>query len=147
MKLLLVTIMNLLSQKQKMKDYWVKNYFVENMQQAISQQDNIFMEKLIEVIEANIERSDIDVNYVASQLSMSRSKLYNKIRLMTGKSIVEFIRFYRLRKAARLLSEENLSIKEVMMRVGIESDSYFAKSFKAEYGVTPSEFMKKLKNK
>ena len=147
LKLLLVTIRNLLSQKQKMKDYWAKNYFVENMQQAISQQDNIFMEKLIEVIEANIERSDIDVNYVASQLSMSRSKLYNKIRLMTGKSIVEFIRSYRLRKAARLLSEENLSIKEVMMRVGIESDSYFAKSFKAEYGVTPSEFMKKLKNK
>lgn len=147
LKLLLVTIRNLLSQKQKMKDYWAKNYFVENMQQAISQQDNIFMEKLIEVIEANIERSDIDVNYVASQLSMSRSKLYNKIRLMTGKSIVEFIRSYRLRKAARLLSEENLSIKEVMMRVGIESDSYFAKSFKAKYGVTPSEFMKKLKNK
>ena len=147
LKLLLATIQNLFLQRQKIKDYYAKNYFADSLSLATNKRDNEFIEKLTEIIELNIERTDIDVNYIAAQLSMSRSKLYGKIKSMTDKSIVEFVRSYRLRKAAKLLAEENLSINEAMSRVGFESDSYFSKSFKMEFGQTPSEFVKQLRDR
>ena len=65
----------------------------------------------------------------------------------TGKSVVEFIRSYKMRYAARLMVEENLSIKEIPQRIGIESASYFTKAFKAEFGDTPSAFLAKMKKR
>ena len=59
---------------------------------------------------------------------------------MTGKSIVEFVLNYRLRKAARLILEENLTIREIMIEVGIESPSYFSKAFKKVFGEAPTVF-------
>lgn len=82
----------------------------------------------------------MDVNYIASELSMSRSKLYTKVKSLTDKSIVEFIRSYRLRKAVTLLIEENLSIRETMERIGIESQSYFTRIFKNVFGMIPNCF-------
>ena len=64
---------------------------------------------------------------------------------MTGKSIVEFVLNYRIRKAARLIIEEDLTIREVMIEVGIESPSYFSKAFKKVLGETPTVFATKHK--
>ena len=105
------------------------------------------MKQLTAVIDSCMEQPDVDVNYIASQLSMSRSKLYSKIKTMTDKSIVEFIRSYRLHKAARLLIDENLSVSDVMAQVGIESNSYFTRAFKAEFGMTPTNFIQKNRKK
>ncbi len=101
----------------------------------------------VEIIDENLDQSEMDVNYIASELSMSRSKLYMKIKSMTDKSIVEFITSYRLRKAARLIIEENISIREVMDKIGIESQSYFTRVFKKEFGDTPTAFAAKNKKK
>ena len=82
---------------------------------------------------------------IAEALCMSRSKLYSKVKGMTGKSIVEFVLNYRIRKAARLIIEEDLTIREVMIEVGIESPSYFSKAFKKVLGETPTVFATKHK--
>lgn len=87
----------------------------------------------------------MDINYIASELSMSRSKLYTKVKSLTDKSIVEFIRSYRLQKAAILLIEENLSIRETMEWIGIESQSYFICIFKNAFGMIPTAFIQKNK--
>lgn len=139
--LLKQTIRNIFHQQEKLKDYYARNYFVDSRELAANQQDNKFITRLIEIIESRIDQSDMDVNYIASELSMSRSKLYSKVKSLTDKSIVEFIRSYRLRKAATLLIEENLSIRETMERIGIESQSYFTRIFKAEFGMIPSVFI------
>jgi len=78
---------------------------------------------------------------------MSRSKLYAKVKSMTGKSIADFIRYYRLRKAVKLLVEDNLAIQDVMIKVGIESQSYFTKAFKKEFGENPRTFVANARRK
>ena len=75
---------------------------------------------------------------------MSRTKLYGKVKAVTDKSIGEFIRGMRLRKAAQMLASEEVSVAEVMYKVGIQSQSYFTKSFKKEFGKTPSRYVKEL---
>ena len=76
---------------------------------------------------------------------MSRSKLYLKIKALTDKSIIEFIVNYKLRKEARIIIEEDVSMRQVMERIGIESQSYFTNAFKKEFGETPSAFAAKHK--
>lgn len=144
-QLLIRSIQNIFRRQQQLKEHYAKNYFADSSELSTNKQDNEFMKKLTEAIDAVLDQSDIDVHYIASQLSMSRSKLYSKVKTMTGKSIVEFIRSYRLRKAARLLIEENFSIMDAMTRIGIESNSYFTRAFKAEFGMTPSAFIQSNK--
>lgn len=145
--LLKLTVQNIFKQQQKLKEHYARNYFVDSRELAANQQDNKFITRLIEIIESRIDQPDMDVNYIASELSMSRSKLYAKVKSLTDKSIVEFIRSYRLRKAAALLIEENLSIRDTMERIGIESQSYFTRIFKNEFGMIPTAFIQKNKKR
>jgi len=146
-KLLLLTINNLFKQQNNVREFYAKNFFAEGSEVNVNQRDNEFMKQLVNVIESKIDQAGMDINYIAVELAMSRSKLYAKVKNLTGKSIVEFIRYYRLRKAVRLLVDENLPIREVMERVGIESQSYFTRAFKKEFGENPTTFVAKSKQK
>lgn len=139
-QLLRLTLDNIFKQRDLLRDYYAKNYFAESSELSMNERDNDFLKEFISIIEENIDKSDMDVNYIASRLSMSRSKLYNKVKGITGKSIVEFILNYRLRKAARLIIEEDLTMREVMVYIGIESQPYFTNAFKKEFGKTPTQF-------
>ena len=147
MQLLLQSIQNIFVRQQHLKEHYARFFFADSPELVSNKQDNEFMKQLTAVIDSCMEQSDVDVNYIASQLSMSRSKLYSKIKTMTDKSIVEFIRSYRLHKAARLLIDENLSVSDVMAQVGIESNSYFTRAFKAEFGMTPTTFIQNNRKK
>jgi AraC-like DNA-binding protein len=69
------------------------------------------------------------------------TKLYNKIQSLTGQPVGEFIRKIRLKRAAQIIVSEDVNIVEVMERVGIQSQSYFTKAFKKEFGKTPTKFL------
>jgi len=146
-KVLQLTILNLFKLQNRTKEFYAKNFYAESNEINTNQRDNEFMKQLVSVIESKINESTLDINYLAVELAMSRSKLYAKVKNLTGKSIVEFIRYYRLRKAVRLLVDENLPIRDVMERVGIESQSYFTRAFKKEFGENPSTFVTKAKQK
>ncbi|MDR0825099.1 MAG: response regulator, partial [Prevotella sp.] len=105
--LLLLTIRNVFKRQQHLREYYAKNYYADSAELSANEQDNAFLKKLIAIIDVNLNQSNIDVNYIASELSMSRSKLYSKVKTLTDKSIVEFILNYRLRKAARLIIEQD----------------------------------------
>ena len=142
-----LSVQNIFKHQQQLKEYYAKNYFADSTELSSNEHDNKLLKKIIEIIEANIDQSEMDVNYIASELSMSRSKLYTKIKSLTDKSIVEFILSYRMRKAARLIIEEDMTMREIMSQIGIESQSYFTNSFKKEFGETPTNFASKHKNK
>lgn len=143
--LLLLNIKNIFQQQQKMREFYSKNYFADSYKLTKNQRDVDFIKQFVEVIDSRIDQSKIDVNSLAYEMSMSRSKLYNKIKGITGKSIVEFILTHRLRIAARLIVETDLSMREIMDQIGIESQSYFTHSFKDEFGDTPTAFAAKHK--
>lgn len=143
--LLKTSIANIFKQKEVLREYYAKNYFAEISNISSNKQDNQFLREISEIIDDYLDQSDLDVNTIASKMMMSRSKLYSKIKTLTGKSVVEFILSYRLRRAARFLVESNMNIQQAMYAVGIESQSYFTKSFKKEFNMPPSKFVLKHK--
>lgn len=143
--LLLISIGNIFKQQKKLRDHYAKNFFAEDTELLANKHDNDFLKQLVEVVDVNMKSNNLDVNFISSEMGMSRSKLYSKLKALTGKSIVEFILEYKLRKAARIMVESKLSIAEVMDVIGIKSQSYFTTAFKREFGETPSAFILKHK--
>ncbi|WP_286850727.1 hybrid sensor histidine kinase/response regulator transcription factor [Proteiniphilum sp. UBA5480] len=145
--LLKTTISNVFEGQKKLRDYYANNYFANISDISANNEDKLFLRTIAQIIDRYIDQSDFDVNTIAGEMMMSRSKLYSKLKSLTGKSIVEFVLHYRLRKAALLLSEKNCSVQEAMYAVGIESPSYFTNVFKKEFGVPPSKFATSYKKR
>lgn len=102
--------------------------------------DNELLTKMNEIIEANIDKPWLNVNFVAEQLHLSRSSLFAKIKSLTDVTPNEMIQVVRLRRAALLLEEGQYNVSEVAFMVGFNSSSYFTKCFQKQFGVRPSEF-------
>lgn len=146
-RLLLLSIQNVFKRQNQLKEYYAKNYYADTAELAANKHDKKFLTQLVGILDRNLDQSYMDVNYIASEMFMSRSKLYSKIKSLTNKSIIEFMTSYRLRVAARLIVEEDISVGEAMNKVGIESQSYFTRAFKKEFGDTPTSFIAKHKKK
>ncbi|CAN5730768.1 two-component regulator propeller domain-containing protein [soil metagenome] len=147
MDLLQLTLRNTLSQKEKLKKRYQNDYNVEIKELVTSSKDKIFLTDLINIIEANLSRPELDIDFVCTQIGMSRTKLYNKIKGITGQAMGDFIRTIRLKKAAQLMVETDTTITEAMYSVGIQTQSYFSKAFKAEFGKTPTQFLQEFGRK
>jgi DNA-binding response OmpR family regulator len=145
MQLLSLTIRNILQQKQKLKDRYFKDRYAEAKDLVHTKKDKEFLGRLIGIIEAHLTNPDMDIDYICMEMGMSRTSLYQKIKSITGQSTGEFIRTIRLKKAVQLMTHEDISLTEVMYSVGIQTQSYFTKAFKKEFGKTPSQFLQDLK--
>lgn len=102
--------------------------------------DEEFLAKIRKVIDDNLDDETFSVERLSDIMSMSRSNLYKKLQGITGKTPVEFIRLIRIREGKRLLDSEGGQISQTAYRVGI-SPKQFARYFKEEYGVLPSEYI------
>jgi CheY-like chemotaxis protein/AraC-like DNA-binding protein len=145
MDLLLLTIRNIFNQKQKLKERYSKDYHAEAKDLVHSAKDKEFIEELLGIIDSQLTNPDMDVDYICSKIGMSRTKLYQKLKGITAQSIGEFTRSVRLRKAVEIMTHEDVSLTDVMYRVGIQTQSYFTKAFKKEFGKTPTQFLQELK--
>ncbi len=74
---------------------------------------------------------------------MSRMNLYRKLLSITGQTPSDFIKTIRLKKAASLLLEKSTTIVDVAYAVGYSTPSYFTRSFKTEFGMTPKQYIEK----
>lgn len=150
-KLLRSRILNLLQQRRRDKMLIQESKETnlaqkkEQLREALNKVDQEFFDKLNKLIEENIS-GDVDVNLIASNLAVSTSTLYRKMKALTGISTSEYIRKYKMQYAEHLLLEGKYSISEISFMVGMNSVAYFRRCFKAEYGEIPSEYLKKLQN-
>lgn len=142
--LLYLTIKNIFEHQHKLKEHYIKNYHVEAKELVKNQKDKEFLDKMISIISENLINSDLDIEFLCLEMGISRTKLYQKIKTISGQSIGEFIRTIRLRKAIEIMSHEDVLLTEVMYRVGIQTQSYFTKVFKKEFGKTPSQFLQEI---
>jgi DNA-binding response OmpR family regulator len=143
-ELLIFTIRNILLQKQKLRERYRRDQHAELRELAHTHKDREFLDDLLRIIEAHLSSPDLDVDFICAQVGMSRTKLYHKVKNITGQSIGDFIRSHRLRHAAKLMTETDLSLTDIMYNVGIQTQSYFSKAFKQEFGKTPTQFLKEL---
>lgn len=105
--------------------------------------DQKLMQKAIRYVEDNLSRSELSVEELSGELGMSRVHLYKKMVSITGKTPIEFIRIIRLKRAAQLLTESQMSIAEVTYQTGFNNLTLFRKYFKNEFGILPSEYQAK----
>lgn len=141
LRLLQVTIRNLFDKLDRIKAKYSQDVFADARELVNNDRDKEFLDELISIIEQNMEDEELDVEMICRKIGMSRTKLYGKVKAVTGQAIGEFTRVLRLKRAAKILVSEDVSILEVMFRVGIQSQSYFTKAFKKEFGKTPSQFV------
>ena len=78
--LLLLSIQNIFKRQEQLKEYYARNYFADASELSTNQEDSRFMKEFVDILERNLEQADMDVNSIAAELSMSRSKLYAKIK-------------------------------------------------------------------
>ena len=96
-----------------------------------------------EVIDAHLEDPDFSVGDFCREIAMSRAQLHRKLKAVTGQAATEFVRTYRLQRAAQLLEGGYGNVTEVAYAVGFSNLSYFSRSFRDQYGVQPSEYPQK----
>lgn len=109
------------------------------MNTSNSNSNNSFILKLQEILEANLSNEQFGVEDLAKEFGLNRSHLHRKLKNVTGQSISQFIREYRLRKAKILLEQKDYSAAEVAYKVGFNSPTYFSKSFHDYFGATPGK--------
>ncbi|RHR61812.1 helix-turn-helix domain-containing protein [Parabacteroides sp. AF17-28] len=132
--------MALTIQEHERKTYEDKLHFLINLSPA----DELFMQKLNDLISRNLTNPDLDVQFVATQMAMSRASLYNKLKQLADISIGDYINKFKMEEAVRLLADKGLSIQEVSEKAGFSHQRYFSTVFKQMYGVTPSQYRQDL---
>lgn len=117
------------------------------MVHSMNKLDEEFINKVNGLIIDNMESDVIDISFLSAKLNVSSSTLYRKMKGLTGLSTNEYIRKIKMKSAEELFLEGRYSISEIAYKVGINSLNYFRQCFKEEYGMIPSDYMKKLKEK
>jgi len=135
-------IANLLTNRKKIKDYFVQSPIAHLKSVAHSLSDESFLEKLNEAIQANIDDQDLDIDKLTRIMNMGRTSLYRKIKSLTDLAPTEFINITRLKKAADFLAQGDYRIYEVSNMVGFKSQTHFGRSFLKQFGVSPKDFQK-----
>ncbi len=105
--------------------------------------DEQFIEKAVKYVSDHLDSSELSVEELSDSLGMSRVRLYKKIKQITGKTPIEFIRVIRLKRAAQLLRESQLNVSEIAYRTGFNNPKVFSKYFKEEFGILPSVYQNK----
>jgi len=138
---------SLLANRERMKNYVASSPLVGIKTMAANKTDEGFLEKLNQVILDNLGNPELDVRFLASALHMSQPTLFRKIKGVSDLKPNELITMVRLKKAAELLASHDLKMYEVCEQIGYNSQSYFSRSFQKQFGITPSEYIQKIRQK
>jgi AraC-like DNA-binding protein len=149
LEILLRVTSNLLKSRNILKNKYEGKEDLNEQIETVSLQsaDEKLMNKMIEIINQNIDNSDLNVNMISQKIGISRVHLYRKTKELTNQTPHELIRNIRLKQAANLLSKQHYNITEVMYACGFNSSAFFSSTFKKFYGVSPTEYMKECKEK
>ena len=142
-QLLITQIINLLESRKNLRESFISINEVWEAKVDQMDIDKKLILKAVQVIDSNISNINFSVETLASELGLSRTTLHRKLKSLTNQSATEFIRYERLKHAVTLLKSGNHRMSEISHAVGFNSHNYFTTSFKKQYGMTPSEFIKK----
>ncbi|WP_139314852.1 hybrid sensor histidine kinase/response regulator transcription factor [Saccharicrinis aurantiacus] len=140
---LIATVANLISSRSNLKAIFTNSMSLDPKEIAVTNADEVFLSKLLEVLEAEMSNSQFSVSKLSDYMGISEGHIYKKILSLTNLNPSNFIREFRLKRAAQLLASNNLRVVEVQFMVGYESKSAFSSAFKKKYKVSPSQYANK----
>ncbi len=142
-KFLLAQIDSLLKNREKLRARLSESTDVESLEEnSLSPQDSAFMTELYQLMENELSNSELDVARMTEMLHISRTKFYYKVKGLTGENPSVFFKRYKLNRAAQLMKDRRHNISEIADMTGFSTLSHFSTSFKKQFGVSPSEYMK-----
>ena len=140
-KELLARVRNLMAQRHRLRQYYTDNKAsLEPEKIATTTLDIRFLNQLLALMERAYADPNFGVPEMQTSLAMSKTQLHRKIKALTNESPGELLRNFRLKKAAHLLSQKADTVTQIAYQVGFNNLSYFAKCFKALFGVSPSSY-------
>ena len=143
-KLLLACCSNLLKSRRTLLDKVIRKEKVLSQEtRGVNVLDQKILDAATDIIKRNFDNPDFDMNMLASELGMGRSKMFARIKEVTGLTPNEFALKLKLEEALRMLQEEpQYNISEISYSLGFTSPRYFSRCFKAFYGVSPLTYRK-----
>lgn len=132
---LLLRVNNLIRRQES----WKQQALLKPQEVEVESQDERFLRRVRQSLEAHLSDPDFNVNVLASECHISLSGLQKKIKKLTNKSLSQLIREYRLERAADLLRQRAGNISEISKQVGFGSLSYFSVCFRNYFGYPPTQ--------
>ena len=143
--LLKARVQNLMESRQKLHELFQQVNQLYPRDIAANQSDAQFIRRVIYLVEQNMADCDFDLETMARKLGVSRRQLFRKLSAAAGCSPNTFIRALRLRRAAQMLTESQMTVTEITYAVGFSDLKYFRTIFRDYYGVTPGDYLKRAK--
>ncbi len=136
-------IKNLIEQRKRIHEHFRKHGLFEIEEKNITPVDQKFLQKAVIVINEHLSDTSFGVEVLAEKMAVSRSLLLKKIEALIGESPNDLIKRMRLNKAAKLIESKFGNISEIALEVGFNNPSYFAECFKKQFGINPSQYIRK----
>jgi signal transduction histidine kinase/ligand-binding sensor domain-containing protein/DNA-binding response OmpR family regulator len=143
--ILIARVTNLLKSRNNIQKYFYNQITLKSDDYKISQELKEFLDKCIKITEKHLQNPDFNVKILADEIGISHSTLYKKVKSISGKSVNEFIRFIRLRKAAELFINTDCNVNEGAFEAGFNDIKYFREQFNKLFEMRPSEYIKKYR--
>ncbi|MDP4275623.1 MAG: hybrid sensor histidine kinase/response regulator transcription factor, partial [Bacteroidota bacterium] len=142
-----VRVEKLIESREKLIEKFRSDNVLIPKKVAKNPQDEIFVQKIIDIVMKNMSNEDFSVEELGISVGMSRSNLFRKLKTITGQTPIEYIYFIRLKHSMDLLLERKLNVSEIAYEVGYKNPSSFSKSFRKQYGKAPSDFLNDILGK
>lgn len=136
---LFIRLDQLVLTRKKMIAKFEANNFNQFLSKRVTNPKTKFIKKIIGIIHSDLDNHSFGSSELAKKLWLSESQTYRKIKAITGKSTAIFIRSVRLQKAKELIKTSDRTISEIAYDVGFNNISWFSRTFKEEFGITPSD--------
>lgn len=139
---LISIVCRFLANKEVMKSYYysAESSFEYTEGKLVHQKDKEFIEEVLSIIRENISNVELGPEFIAEQMKMSSRNLYRQLKKLVAVPPSEFIKEYKLSYAAKLLLTTNMSVKEIIYKIGITNKSYFYNEFAKKYNASPKQF-------
>ena len=133
----------IINSRDKLLTAFIKNLNTTPKEITVSSVDEIFLNRTKEIIEKNLENPEFGVDELSSLVGVSRTLLHMKLKKLTNCSTGEFIRIIRLKRACQLLKKKSYRVSDICYMVGFNDPQSFSKSFKKQFGETPTQYTSK----
>jgi len=140
-----VRVRNLIKIRRQMRDKFSNEMLLRPTDITVSSVHQVFLEKVTGIIESHMDDEEFSVEGLANEVGMSRGQLHRKLKALTNQSTSEFIRNFRLQRAAELIKQNAGNIAEIAYEVGFSSQAYFTRCFQEQFNCSPTEYRKRNK--
>ena len=140
---LLIRSQNLIATRQQLHERFSREIRIQPKDITVTSADEKFLARVMAIVEVNLGNADFTAEQFGQEVGLSRMQLHRKLVGLTGVAASDFIRLMRLKRAAQLLEGRTGSVSEIAYSVGFNSLSYFAKCFREQFGMLPTDYQGK----